>query len=491
MSKRKRALTQDEIEDILTFIPENPYIPKEISQNINEAIKSDFRKQLQSCLIYPLLIPKLKRKLEKHFYNSRAKYGETVGHITSMSLGEKQTQSNLNYFHKAGSGDKKMSATSRFSDLLNATNKLKNLSFSIFFREEPKTIKHVRSIIGSSLVELSMKKLTKKYTIQRTFEEKPWYKAYFAIYQTGEFDFELGPHITYYLNMDVLFEYKLSIKEVCLRLEELHSDIVCIPSPDCFGQLDFYPDASKIELEEDSLAYIDQENKDEIYLEDTVHPILETTIVKGIQGVKNIYFLRSPNETWYLETENQNEKNQLKKKFSKVKIKTNDSVKRFKSVLGLPYVDKTKTVSNNIWDIYHVLGIEAVRTYMIDQFEETMKGINICHIALLVDKMTFTGGICSVSRYSMKHEGGVLQKSSFEETLSHFMNAGLYQEVDPIKGISAAIICGKRVGAGSGVCELEMNLERICEIGNRPIVPQPDALTEEINIGDVSDESAE
>lgn len=482
MSKRKRLLTEAEIEDIVSFIPKNPYIPEEISQNITDAIKKDFVKQLETCLIFPILIPKLKRTLKKLFYASKAKYGETVGHVTSMSLGEKQTQSNLNYFHKAGSGDKKISATSRFSDLLNATNKLKNLSFSIYMIEQPTSIKQLRNIIGSSIVELSMKKLTKKFSIHSSFEEKPWYKAYYQIYQKEEPDFELGPHITYFIDMDLLFEYKLTLNELCESLENSHSDIICIPSPDCFGQIDFYPNSSKIELKEESLAYITQENKDEIYLEDTAHPILETTILKGIQGVKNIYYLRScdpPKDIWYLETENQNEKNQLKKKFSKVKIKTNDSVKRFKSVLSLPFVDKTKTVSNNIWDIYHVLGIEAVRTYMIDQFEETMKGINICHIALLVDKMTFTGSICSVSRYSMKHEGGVLQKSSFEETLVHFMNAGLYQESDPIKGISAAIICGKRVNAGSGVCELEMNLDKIEEKDDK----------ETCDIGDISEES--
>jgi len=465
----KRKLTQAEINSILEVIPENPLIPQEISSNVNSILKSDLRKQLERQLVIPSIIPKLKEEIKKYYLSSKIQYGESVGHLSSMSLGEKQTQSNLNYFHKAGSGDKKVSTTSRFADLLSATNKLKNQCFYIYLNQPGNQLSDIRKTIGHSLIEISMKKITKAFSIHENKEPEPWYPAYFSLWES-EFSSPPYPHcISYTIDMAILFEYNLTLKEICDSLGSRHSDIFCIPSPDFQAQIDVYADTSNIDLPE-RIAFVSEENKIEIYFEEIVQPILETTIITGIPGVKGMFFLKEEggnpgNIQWYIETENYTEKNPIKKKFKKVKTKSLDSIKRYKHVLALPYVDKTRTISNNIWDIYHTLGIEAVRQYMIDQFLETMNGINVCHISLLVDKMTFTGNICSVSRYSMKHEGGVLQKSSFEETLTHFMNAGMYGEHDPILGISAAIICGKRVYAGSGLCDLEMDLEKMRNCG--------------------------
>ena len=57
--------------------------------------------------------------------------GECVGIITAQSIGEKQTQTNLNLFHKAGA--EKQPVVSKFSELLNATNKPKAPSYLIHF----------------------------------------------------------------------------------------------------------------------------------------------------------------------------------------------------------------------------------------------------------------------------------------------------------------------------------------------------------------------
>jgi len=476
-SQKKRKLSSEEISDILSLIPENKFIPEEIAKNTRSLIQKTLREQLEKQVIFPNLIPILKEEIRKNYLSSQMQYGEAVGHITSMALGEKQTQSNLNYFHKAGSGDKKVSSTSRFSDLLNARKDLKNPSFYIYFQKESlngkeekteiESLRWLKTKIGHNLVEINMKKLTKSFQFEVEKKEKPWHEAYYKLYSRESCPYEAS--ISYTINMDILYEYRLTLKEVCDSLENLHSDIYCIPSPDCFGIIDVFVDTNAIELPEEKLLFVTEENKIEIYLEEIVHAVLENDIIKGISGVKNMYFLKDVDlnevkgetEKWFVETENHNEKNKIKNKFKKIKTKAPDSVKRFKQVLALPFVDKYKTISNSIWDVYHTFGIEAVREYMINEFIETMKGINICHISLLVDKMTFTGSISSVTRFSMKHEGGVLLKSSFEETLLHFMNAGLYGEHEPVKGISAAIICGKRVNAGSGVCDLELDISKV------------------------------
>jgi DNA-directed RNA polymerase beta' subunit len=184
--------------------------------------------------------------------------------------------------------------------------------------------------------------------------------------------------------------------------------------------------------------------------------------VCGIPGINNVFFVHGDNE-WFIETENARDKPFENNKFKTNKDKTTDSTKRYKMLLAHPKVDMSRTISNNLWDIYHTLGIEAVRQYMIDQFSEIMTGINTCHVMLLVDKMTFTGTVCSISRYSMRGEdGGVLGKASFEETLDNFTKAGVHGQEEPTTGISASIICGKRAPIGTGMCDLEMDMEKLC-----------------------------
>jgi DNA-directed RNA polymerase beta' subunit len=170
---------------------------------------------------------------------------------------------------------------------------------------------------------------------------------------------------------------------------------------------------------------------------------------------------------WLIETENSREKTVDSVKFrSKNKTagkeKTIDSAKRFKKVLAHPYVDMTRTISNNLWDIYYTFGVEAARQYMIDEFSKIMEGINLCHVMLLVDKMTFSGVISSISRYTMRREdSGPFSRASFEETLDNFLKAGVFGQEEPTRGVSASIICGKRAPVGTGMCDLAMDIEKM------------------------------
>jgi DNA-directed RNA polymerase beta' subunit len=121
-----------------------------------------------------------------------------------------------------------------------------------------------------------------------------------------------------------------------------------------------------------------------------------------------------------------------------------------------------------MWDIYHVMGIEATREFLMEEFTSIVSSdgtfLNPVHILLLVDIMTHHGTINSVSRYGLKKEQvGVLSRSSFEESLDHFCNAAFYAEKEPVKAVSAAIMCGKRSKIGSGLCSLLMDWSIMAE----------------------------
>ena len=129
--------------------------------------------------------------------------------------------------------------------------------------------------------------------------------------------------------------------------------------------------------------------------------------------------------------------------------------KRYREILSMDFVDKLRTSSSNVWDIYETLGIEAVREYLLEELKAEMNDVHETHLYVLVDKMVFTGDVFSVNRYSTKKENtGVFAKASFEETFEHFLRAALNDETDNTNGLSSSIFCGKTPTCGTEYCRV-------------------------------------
>lgn len=460
----KRKLKESEIEYVLDFLQKNPYIPKDTATFLYDKAKTQLKSQLEKVEIYPNLIDLLKQNIKQQYFSTLIQPGEAVGVLTAQSIGEKQTQSTLNSFHKAGSADNQP-VVSKFSELLNATSKPKAPTFTIHFSKDNQDITTLRNLIGHSIIELTIRKLTKDIEIHVDKQDEKWYDAFYLMKETKR-DATFKDCVSLKINQSLLYEYKLQLKEICEKIEEKYQDSYCIYSPDCFGQIDVFFDTSNITLPEDKLGFITQDNEVEIYLEEVCIPNIENIIVCGIQGIMNMYFMQSGKE-WIIETENMRDKVaniKYNKKAKKTKNNTDkglDSCKRFKKVLAHEHVNISKTLSNNIWDIYQVFGIEATRQYMIDEFCKIMEGINPCHVMLLVDKMTFNGSISSISRYTMRTDDSIFSRASFEETLDNFLNAGVNAQDELTNGISASIICGKKVPIGTGYSSLSVDVDKL------------------------------
>lgn len=466
MSK-KRKLTEDEIENIISFIQPNPRIPKKTAIFIAEKAKKSLREQIKGVKIYPEMIGLLKKQIREMYVSTLIEPGHSVGVVCAQCFGEKQTQSNLNNFHKAGSSDKQP-VVSKFSELLNATNKPKAPSFCIYFKNGNTSVQELRATIGHSLVQLSFKKIVKNWEICVSKEPEKWYEVFYMLY--GEKEEYYTNCISMNIDMDILFEYKLTMAEIADVIGQTYTDAYCVFSPDCFGKIDIYFDTRNIDLPEETLIFVTQDNAAEIYLEEVVQPILENVLLCGISGITNMFFVQEGKE-WFIETENSAEKSvdltkfKGKKSKSVGKEKITDSTKRFKKVLAHPSVDMSRTISNNVWDIYLTFGIEAVRQYMIEEFSKIMGDINLCHVILLVDKMTFLGTLSSISRYAMRSDdAGALGKASFEETLDNFLKASVFGQEEPTRGVSASIICGKLAAIGTGLCDLAMDKNKLASV---------------------------
>lgn len=341
----------------------------------------------------------------------------------------------MDSFHKAGQVEKTVvTGVPRFQELLNATKDPKMVSSRIYFKEGYDTVQNLRKMVGHGFVELTFDSISKTIVICMDKKPEPWYDAFKILYNDDYTNYT--DCISIKIDINMLYEYKLTLEKIAKVITDDYDDLTCVFSPSEIGQLDIFVDTTAITLPEKRILFINEDNAKQIYLEECVQPMISKMVICGITGIKNIYYTQDEEE-WVIETDGSN----------------------YKKILSHPKVNITKTVSNNVWEIFQVLGIEAARNFLIQEYMSIMEGINICHTKLLVERMTYAGTISSISRYTMRRDDiGVLSRASFEESLDNFARAAAHGEIESTKGVSASIICSKRSSIGTGMMDLKIDI---------------------------------
>jgi DNA-directed RNA polymerase beta' subunit len=129
-------------------------------------------------------------------------------------------------------------------------------------------------------------------------------------------------------------------------------------------------------------------------------------------------------------------------------------------------VDLTKTISNNIIEMYHVFGVEVARAIVLREianaYERAGGDVNYQHIEMIVDQMTATGQLNSIDRHGMnKSDNDPLARASFEKTVEQLVTAAVYGETDHMRGVSSRIMAGAVIKGGTGYCDLELDSDMI------------------------------
>lgn len=130
-----------------------------------------------------------------------------------------------------------------------------------------------------------------------------------------------------------------------------------------------------------------------------------------------------------------------------------------REVLNLGEVDVTRTITNDVLEIYEVLGIEAARNAIIRETSKTLdeQGLNvdIRHLMLVADIMTNDGEVRAIGRHGVSgRKSSVLARAAFEITSTHLLRAGLTGDTDPLDGVAENIIVGQPVTLGTGAVHL-------------------------------------
>ena len=175
--------------------------------------------------------------------------------------------------------------------------------------------------------------------------------------------------------------------------------------------------------------------------------ILNNVNIKGIPNIKNIIISERPFNI-------KNNDNEIK--FVKKWILESDGTNLY-DLFNSNFIDYKNTVSNDIYEIYNVLGIEAVRQLLIEEIDNVItEKVNSRHIELLCDIMTNKGHLSPINKQgiSMTDDIGPLAKCSFEDTTRLLIDAGIFGVKDNLDGVSSNIMVGQNIKAGTSSCEL-------------------------------------
>jgi len=401
-TEEAEVLTEEEIEDIVEECSWRSNIPEVMHEQMRQKQDSFLRKELNKVRLVPDKYDEFKQYIISKYHTCRATPGECVGIIGAQSIGERQTQTTLNTFHTAGK--LQQSGVGRLEEILNMSKKIKVKTCTIYFKNKYKTSDALRKDIGCSIVGLYFFDL---------YKTKP---SIIINTNTITFDFDL--------DKKTMFVNRLNTYKIATAIREREEDIL----QKC--QWSIGPTSI-------SVTFINAEKGSAEYL-----TALNKVLICGMEGVKAMHldYNTSDGGEWLVVTEGSN----------------------LKKMLAHPLIDNKRLYCNDFWEVYECLGISAVRQMLFEDLKKVVGGVNTLHIQLLVDKMTYRGKPCSITRYTMRNNDvGPLSKATFEESTDIILAASMRTETENNAGVSAAIISGNQPKAGTGFMGMLVDYEQI------------------------------
>ena len=207
------------------------------------------------------------------------------------------------------------------------------------------------------------------------------------------------------------------------------------------------------------------DQSDEIYiLKNLQNNLLDTLILRGIKRIQKVLLRKI--------TDNLEE---VDMKYVKKEEWVLDTVgTNLLDLLALDFVDSTRTITNSIIEIYNVLGVEAARQSIFDEFSEVIEFdstyINYHHLTMLCDRMCCNDKMVSVFRHGINNDNiGPIAKASFEETPEMFLKAARHGELDMMRGVSANVMCGQQGYFGTNAFKLLTDMDFMMTLNENSI----------------------
>jgi DNA-directed RNA polymerase II subunit RPB1 len=382
--------------------------------------------------------------------------GELVGIVAAQSIGEPATQMTLNTFHQAGVAAKSAMTRGvpRLKELLKVTKKPKATSLSVYlknsFRENKDMVRQVAQDLELTLLKDIILKAAIYYdpndeTVSEDADVIKFFKETEMIEQVEEKEPYSKWVIRFEFDREKMFNKNITMDDVYFVIQNAYG---------FYGETDnnvqtIYTDFNSQKLVMRIRPKVgDSAFGDELAsIKKFQSNLISNTIIRGVFGIKAVNWRKDNSRVEDVEGEY--------KKIDQYVLDTDGS--NFVAVMNHPAVDGNRLYSTNVHDIYDQLGIEATRGALYSEISSLFgeAEINYRHLGLLCDIMTHAGRLMSIDRYGInKMDNGPLAKACFEETEKVLLRAALYGEMDPVTGVSANIMTGQPIRAGTAFTQI-------------------------------------
>jgi len=407
--------------------------------------------------------------------------GEMVGVIAGQSIGEPTTQLTLNTFHLSGVAAKSnvTRGVPRIEEILRLTKNPKNPSLTVHLKaldeeEQDKATQYANMLEHTRLVDViksfqicfDPNDKSTLITEDRLLMEQ-YYEFENLIEECMEVESDQPQSqkskwiVRMELDAEVLLDKNITMDDIHFAITNSYDgEISCVYSDYNSNNLVFrirlnsnvFNKNKKTKGTPDTL-----DQSDDIYLlrnfQDT---ILNNIVLRGIQGIQNVIPRKLQNQlvfnegkysskdTWILDTTGTN----------------------LLEVLSLDFIDNKRTYGNDIKEVFDVLGIEAARQIIYNEFTEVMEfsdvNINYHHLSLLCDRMASTINLVSIFRSGILNDDiGPISKSTFEVHTEVLLNASRHADFDHMRGVSASVMMGQHGYFGTGCFNLVLDMKEM------------------------------
>jgi DNA-directed RNA polymerase II subunit RPB1 len=411
--------------------------------------------------------------------------GEMVGVIAGQSIGEPTTQLTLNTFHLSGVASKSnvTRGVPRIEEILRLTKNPKNPSLTVHLKpfdecEQDKAQKFANMMEHTKMIDLVKSVQICFDPIERsTFidEDRMLLEQFYEFESLVEecMGAEENPIDTvqkskWIIRMEIepelLLDKNITMDDIHFAIKNSHfgNEINCVYSDYNMDKLVFRIRTNSNIFSKNKKRGVAEslDQSDEIYLlknfQDT---LLNNIVLRGVHGIENVLPRKLQNmvvkedgkyvkkDTWILDTTGSN----------------------LLDTLALDFIDSARTYSNDIKEIFDVLGIEAARQTIYNEFVEVMEFsdvyINYHHLSLLCDRMTCSKGMVSIFRSGILNDDiGPISKSTFEVHTEVLLNAAIHAEFDHMRGVSASVMMGQYGYYGTNAFNLVLDMKEMEEL---------------------------
>jgi len=410
--------------------------------------------------------------IEQQWYKSKVQPGEMVGPIAAQSIGEPATQMTLNTFHYAGVSSKSnvTRGIPRLRELLHVSANIKSPSVTVYLKDDYKEDKNKAQYAKNKLEYTLLKDIISdccvyyepgNATLDTDIKEDVEFLEMYKLFSEDTVDDFIPWIIRFKFDKETMMEHGLVMEDIELSILEWAN------KTDDLERIKYiYSDDNSNELVGRLSINVDIGNSsDEVFnglkdqsdiisaLTRMSEELLEKIVIKGVRNITNIImneikttnYIHNeliPSKEWIFETDGTN----------------------LLEVMIHSTVDYTKTWSNDINEIYSLLGIEASRSLLIELILEVINEgagyINSRHVELLCDTMTSKGFLTAINRQGINRgDLGPLAKCSFEDTTDQLIKASIFGERDNLLGVSSNIMLGNNIPSGTGFCDIFLDEE--------------------------------